>query len=50
MKLLEAQPYAILPSSLQLVEFIPNFTPEGAITIVFFQLKSKYLILNSLPQ
>ena len=36
MKLHEAQPSAIVPSSLQRVEFIPNFTPACAITIASF--------------
>ena len=37
-KLHEAQPSAILPSSLQRVEFIPKFTPARAITIAYFEI------------
>ena len=36
---------AILPSSLQLVEFNQNFTPSRAITIASF-VKVKYLIFK----
>ena len=36
MKLHEAQPNAVLLSSLQRVEFIPKFTPACAITIASF--------------